>query len=36
MKKKLGLLKHQTMVKVETTYRRLEEPGALCFDAVLP
>ena len=34
--KKLGLLKHQTMVKVEATYRRLEEPGALYFDAVLP
>ena len=34
--KKLGLLLHQTMVKVEATYRRLEEPDALYFDAVLP
>ena len=34
--KKLGLLKHKTRVKVEATYRRLEELGVLCFDAVLP
>ena len=34
--KKLGLLKHETRVKVEATYRRLEELGVLCFDAVLP
>ena len=34
--KKLGLLKHETRVKVEATYRRLEELGILCFDAVLP
>ena len=33
---KLGLLKHKTRVKVEATYRRLEELGVLCFDAVLP
>ena len=34
--KQLGLLKHETRVKVEATYRRLEELGVLCFDAVLP